>query len=260
MDSPFPGMDPYLERHWKAVHTQLVGAASRAINRQLPRGLVARPEENLSVVSDDDDEGQLLHRVVPAARVFEHPATGTEMATAVMAPFKLVIDSEPATERYLKILNAEDERLITVVEFISPSNKHGAGAREYAARRGEMLDAGVNVVEIDLVRQGNWRRLLAPHRCPREAVSEYRAALYLAAEPAATYLYPLQLRQRLVPIPIPLRAGDRPVTLDVQPLLRDIYVDDKYEETLNYATPLDPPLSPEDAAWADALLRSAGRR
>src|SRR4051794_29598741 len=53
MPSPFPGMDPYLERHWRDVHADLVALARTALNHILPEDLVARMYKRL-VTSDDD--------------------------------------------------------------------------------------------------------------------------------------------------------------------------------------------------------------
>ena len=39
--SPFPGMNPYLEQHWRDVHARLITYASDAIQAQLPPGLRA---------------------------------------------------------------------------------------------------------------------------------------------------------------------------------------------------------------------------
>jgi hypothetical protein len=260
MDSPFPGMDPYLERHWQPVHVQLVSGASRLLNRRLPADLVARPEERLAVEVDAGGPMFMRRTVLPVARVFEPSASDVGGTATLIAPFKLVLESEPVKERFVRILTAAGERLVTVIEFVSPTNKIGEGLDTFVAKRDEMLDAGVNWVEIDLVRRGNWRRLLAPYACPADGVPEYRATVRLAAEPAAVYVYPLPLRCPLPPVPIPLRATDAELPLDVQRLVSDAYVDDRYGETLNYTTPLDPPLAPDDAAWADALLRAAGRR
>ncbi len=260
--SPFPGMDPYLERHWPSVHAQLVSGASRLLNRLLPDDLVARPEERTTIGFDDD--ANLLRRVVPDARVFEvddEPSTSPAAGPAtVTAPFKLMLESEPAVERFVTILNAADERLVTVVEFVSPTNKTLDGADTYLAKRGELLAAGVHVVEVDLVRRGNWRRLLEPHFCPRAAVAEYRAGVRVGSEPSAVYLFPAALRHPLPSVPVPLRRADPPVLLDVQQLVADAYAEDRYGRTIDYAAAPDPPLSPADAAWADALLRAAGRR
>ena len=45
MPSPFPGMDPYLERHWGDVHTRLITSASDPLQKFLPKDLRARVEE-----------------------------------------------------------------------------------------------------------------------------------------------------------------------------------------------------------------------
>jgi len=259
-DSPFPGMDPYLERHWQPVHAQLVTGASRQLNRRLPPGLVARPEQRLGVEVDEGGPTYIRREVVPDARVFEPVPSDVGGTAVAVAPFKLVLDTEPAVERFVRILTVEGERLVTIIEFVSPTNKIGEGAEAFLAKRAEMLDGGVNWVEVDLVRRGNWRRLFAPYACPADAVSEYRAIVRLAAEPSAVYVYPFPLRVRLPPVPIPLRSGDARTELDVQRLVADTYVDDRYGETVDYTRDPDPPLPPADAAWADELLRAAGRR
>ena len=259
-DSPFPGMDPYLERHWQPFHTQLVAAASRALNAVLPSDLVARPEERLGIEAEDDGPSDVRRLFVPDARVFDTSPADTPGATAVLAPFKLVLDSEPVTQRSLRILADDGERLLTVIEMVSPSNKLSDGADGFVAKREDLLAAGVNVVEVDLVRRGNWRRLLEPHLCPRNAVSEYRATVRLAAEPAAVYVYPMSMRVPLQPVPIPLRGSDATVMLDVHQLVHDTYAADRYGRTVDYGRDPDPPLPEADAAWADELLRAAGRR
>lgn len=38
--SPFPGMDPYLERHWRDVHASLIFLAKSALQSQLGEGLI----------------------------------------------------------------------------------------------------------------------------------------------------------------------------------------------------------------------------
>ena len=42
MTSPFPGMDPYLEKYWHEVQKGLVVYAADELNTYLPRGLRAR--------------------------------------------------------------------------------------------------------------------------------------------------------------------------------------------------------------------------
>ena len=41
MNSPFPGMDPFLESHWRDVHTSMMTYIRDQIQDQLPPDLVA---------------------------------------------------------------------------------------------------------------------------------------------------------------------------------------------------------------------------
>ena len=72
-------------------------------------------------------------------------------------------------------------------------------------------------------------------------------------------LYVLPLRQPLLVVPIPLRERESPVKLDLQALVEQVYETGRYDD-LGYRTDLDPPLTGEDAAWAEVLLKAAGRR
>lgn len=47
MPSPFPGKDPWLERHWGDVHTSIVTYCRDRLQPGLPRDLRARVEEQV---------------------------------------------------------------------------------------------------------------------------------------------------------------------------------------------------------------------
>jgi hypothetical protein len=256
MKSPFPGMDPYLEPHWLDVHTVLIGEARRALNRSLPPGLVARAKERVAVESDEER----LHRVGPDVRVFApsttDPAEGARGAIVIDAPFKLVVDVDPITERFLRIID-EEGALISVIEFISPRNKRQPGLSEFREKREELLSGGVHVVEVDLVRAGDWRALMRPEVCPSEGISTYRVTVRTARPKPAAYLFPISLREPLPEIPIPLRSTDEPVKLRLQDLIDAVYADGRYEQTIDYSRSLDAPaLDGEEAMWVEKLLRS----
>src|SRR5579885_3509615 len=93
--SPFPGMDPYLERHWRDVHTSLVFLAKSALQSQLGEGLIARNEERLVV--EEEGVGRSIYADV---RVVEHGLRGTPVTPssglAVGEPIVLRLESEPA--------------------------------------------------------------------------------------------------------------------------------------------------------------------
>jgi hypothetical protein len=61
-------------------------------------------------------------------------------------------------------------------------------------------------------------------------------------------------------VPIPLRAGDDDVILELQTVLDDTYDRAGYDLEIDYGKDAVPPLSPEWNAWADRLLREKGLR
>jgi|SRR5579863_8473191 len=258
MPSPFLGMDPYLEPHWLDVHTSLVAEARRALNRSLPAALVARVEERVAIESDED----VFRRISPDVWVFS-PSTADPLegagGTVIDAPYKLVVELDPVIERFIRIFDDAGE-LITVVEFISPTNKRQPGLDDYRHKRDALLSASVHVVEVDLVRAGNWRALMRPAVCPPEAVTTYHATVRTTGTAPGGYLYPISLREPLPEIQIPLRPSDKRVRLALQPLLASVYDDGRYDQTIDYRMPLEQPVEEEDADWTDALLRTAGRR
>lgn len=254
MKSPFPGMDPYLERHWLDVHTALIGEVRRALNRVLPADLVARAEERVAIESDEDR----LRRIGPDVRVFSpstaDPEEGAEGGVVIEAPYKLVVELDPIIERSIRIID-EGGELVTVVEILSPTDKRSPGLEAYRDRRTELLGAGVHVVEIDLVRAGDWRAVMRPEVAPAEAYATYRVTVRTSGRRPGGYLFPIPLRQPLPETPVPLRPGDPSVRVSLQPLLDAVYEDGRYDRTIDYSRPPDPALEPDDATWAAELLR-----
>jgi hypothetical protein len=53
MKSPFPGMDPYLERHWRDVHHRLVTYTADCLRPLLPDRLRPRIEERVFIDNID---------------------------------------------------------------------------------------------------------------------------------------------------------------------------------------------------------------
>jgi hypothetical protein len=260
MKSPFPGMDPYLERHWLDVHTKLVTYSADALNTRLPPELIARTQERIAIESEDDVPDRLAPdvRVLEAVQAMQSEPSSSGSAMAV-APYRLVALIEPITERFIEIIEATGERLVTVIEFPSPTNKRGEGLKAFRSKREKVLAGRVNFVEIDLVRTGDWRKLLRPHSPRRGTGSPYRATVRAIRDPEAVYYYPMSLREPLPAIRIPLRRDDPQVDLQLQPLVEQAYANGRYARPLDYSKPPDPPLDTEDAAWAEEVLKAAGK-
>src|SRR5262249_51489900 len=158
MPSPFPGMDPYLEAHWRDIHARLVIYASDALQGVLPRGLRARVEERVLL---ETPEGFGDHPLFPDVRVVEYASrrqteAQPEAGVAVEEPLLIETETEPVTEPFLEIIDRESgNRVVTVIEFLSPSNKSPSPNREqYLRKQGEICSSDTNLVEIDLNRFG----------------------------------------------------------------------------------------------------------
>jgi hypothetical protein len=246
MPSPFPGMDPYLERHWPDIQTSMVVGAADALNRSLPDDMYATIDER-DAIEDEDS--------VPAfLKSARKPSEGE-----ASVPRRRVVFVEPLTERLIKILDGSKERLVTVIEFISPENRHGKGLSIYRSAREQLIDSGVNFVEIDLIRAGDWDALLRPHSAERRA-SLYRATIRVVFDRPVMDVQEIRLQNKLPEVHIPLRRDDPKLMLELQPLLNHAYDRGRYARRIDYRRAVEPPLDAEDAAWVDELLRAAQRR
>ena len=263
MKSPFPGMDPYLEARWADVHQSLITYARDALQPKLPPDLRARVEERVFV----ETEVEQLRRIVPDLHVAQyhpshasHPQPLENGGVAVAEPMVFLLEDESVTEGYIEIRERGGGKVITVIEFLSPANKAGGeGQKIFLQEQSELLHSDTNLVEIDLVRSGQRVIAFPEHRLPPQHRGSYLVCVRCAWSERARELYALPLRERLPAIPIPLRQADRPVALDLQGLLDQCYHNGRYDD-IDYAEPPIPPLSPEDAAWAEALLKAAGKR
>src|SRR5438132_12477495 len=98
MASPFPGMDPYLERHWGDVHHGFITYARDQLRKVLPKDLRARVEERVFVESPES----LAGTIVPDIRVLESPRgkkQPSSLATGLAVAEPLIIHmDEPATQ------------------------------------------------------------------------------------------------------------------------------------------------------------------
>src|SRR5439155_738404 len=106
-------------------------------------------------------------------------------------------------------------------------------------------------VEIDLLR--SYPRMPFDDPLPP---AHYLVMVCKAGERPNSSVWPISVRQPLPTIPIPLLPPDPPVPLDMGQALRTAYERARYDLRVDYRKPPVPPLSPVDAAWEEALLRT----
>lgn len=261
MNSPFPGMDPYLEQHWRDVHQSLVIYARDQLQPNLPDDLKARVEERVFVESEGSERN-----IYPDVRIFEKPrrSAGSRRAksgVALAEPWRIRVPGDLVKEGFVEIRDvANGNRVITVIEIISLSNKlPGEGRRVYTRKRQELLGGGVSLVEIDFLRSGEHVANIPTANLAELAQFAYVASVRRGWDLDTWEVYPISIRERLPAIGIPLRDGEDDAPLDLQELIELAYRNGAYDD-LDYRRDPKPPLGSADAAWADALLREKGLR
>src|SRR5262245_54463910 len=134
MPSPFPGMNPYLEdpSHWRDFRTSFLTYAREALTPQVQPDFYVGIEEHLYVHDVPDENGRRFvgwADVAVAGSTTEDGAGSGSVAT--LAPVMGVIPApEIDRQSYLVIRDRDEQSVITVIELLSPANKHAGGDQE----------------------------------------------------------------------------------------------------------------------------------
>lgn len=255
--SPFPGMDPYLESQpfWADFHAAMLIVMKAELKKRLPRKYAVwsdiyiwlhepdaqtrrgRPDELITAERSRDQNGGVATMPAPATTLL--PAVRREGS------------------RYLKIKEARTERVVTVIEFLSPANKASGPDRDgYLAKRNEYLATQTNLVEIDLHRTG--RRM--PMGKPKPPRADYYVQVCRAVDFPKTGVWPISVRDSLPDIPVPLNPADDAVFLPLQACFSAAYDMGPYDVAVDYGKPPRITLHGDDAAWAKAIAKKAAHR
>jgi hypothetical protein len=247
-------MDPYLEHHalWPNVHSRLIVALADDLAPRLrPRYYIAVEER--TIVSGP---GDVTFGLRPDAAVIEpdqlnepvalYAATGHRLSVFVPLP-------EEIRETYLEIRPASEDRVVTVIELLSPTNKRpGTGRRLYEEKRLAIFGSRTHLVEIDLLRAGE---PMPMEGCPPDAA--YRILISRAARRPQADLLVFGVRASIPAFQLPLLPGDDEPAVELNRLLHELYDRAGFDLRIDYTQPPDPPLPAEDAAWAEELLHAS---
>jgi hypothetical protein len=250
MPSPFPGMNPYLERVgiWHDFHERFIPLAAEMLGGPLAPKYVTHIDEHVYIREMPLEERRLVGR--GDVTVHRTPVVaGTRAGTVAVAPARVQIpqvDMEHLS--FLEIRDRDNWEVVTVIELLSPANKYaGADREQYLAKRSQLLASAAHFVEIDLLRGGPRLPLKPLPDC------DYYVMVSRVEERPEAGLWPIRLREPLPAVPIPLRSPDADVELDLQAALHRIY-DAAHYELYAYREPPEPRLSAEDAAWAQQYV------
>ena len=265
MPSPFPGMDPYLEEPTLSpdVHGRLINVASELLLTQLRPKYFVQIDERLYLADDNDFARNLI---VPDLRIREvgsGPGRKTSGGAALMAAPGLELGygfEFEIRESYLQVIDRGSQRVVTIIEILSPANKvkGSVAKRSYDDKKHDVLSGGTNLVEIDLLRDGE------PLARPGVPPHDYMAQVWRWDREGKPHrkVWPMSLREPLKSIPIPVRPEDPDAVLDLQAMLNTAYDRAGYELRVDYLGEPSPPLKADAAGWAKgrvAEYRSGAR-
>jgi len=256
MRSPFPGMDPYLEDQgrWPDFHGRVITYGCDVVSQALPDDYIAQMGEEVRVVSWQEGHDRVMRPDVAIVR--QDRSGGTEafgsgmVATLepIAIPFAAAVDE--VRDTWIEIRRLPDERLVTAIEILSPTNKGSSGLTEYLDKRHRLRTQGVNLVEIDLLIAG--RRLPMAKPLPP---GHFFTIISRAGKSEIGDVYAWSIQRPLPTIPIPLENPDPDVFLDLAEIFALAYQRGRYARLINYDRPLDLPIHPQDKEWAEQVAR-----
>jgi hypothetical protein len=258
VQSPFPGMNPYIERRdlWPNVHSSLIIALRDTLAPQLRPHYYVAVEERAVWAGIDD----LAFAVRPDVSIAQSPFDRSSAYPSESQQSTKVVTVEVPTpdiirELYLEIREVRADRVVTVLEILSPTNKTpGEGRRQYEQKRLGVLGSFAHLVEVDLLRAGE------PMLVRGYDGGDYRILVSRAERRPLADLTPFNVRQVIPTFKLPLQPNDDEPEVDLNRLLHEIYDRAGYDLRIDYRADATPPLSEQDVAWADELLRAAGLR
>ena len=244
MPSPFPGMDPYLEGYlWPDVHNALASKIRQLLTPLLRPRYTARlaiyviediaPEGDIGIMYPDVEVMQPssvpdILSTKQSTTIHNYSPTPATLTIPVVLPIDVQI---PVVE----IRDTAQNRLITSIEILSPVNKREPGLTQYRQKRQRLYQAGVHLIEMDLLRRG---------ACP---ISDSRLldAPYLIAltrsHTAKTDIWQLRFTDPLPTIPVPLNQPDDDVLLDLSAAFGSVYDEAGYDLSIDYNQEPPPP-------------------
>jgi hypothetical protein len=204
MESPFPGMDPYLEAPalWSEFQHTLMGAC------------------------------------------FQY------LMPSVFDRYRMVLRKRDAHQDYLEIQRRSDNRLVTVLYVLGPTDKTTEGGRQaYVQHWRDASEA--NRIEIDLLLQG-----IPTLHFSRRSLPEwdYAVTVTRAVKPERYEIYTSNIDKRLPRFRVPLASDDGDAVLDLQAVVTRCYDTGRFFERINYDHDPAVPLKKEARSRLDAIL------
>ena len=266
MPSPFPGMDPYIERKhsWRNFHTFFLTYLATKLNSLLPAEFGASCEGRIYVLPNQSMlyPDVRVHQIKP---IVKEPKNEYIAVLERGAPSGVIVEyPEELKERYIEIhtIGDEEERVVTIIELLSPTNKdtRSDGNELYKKKQDKILKSDINLLEIDFLRSGIHTIATPKYRLDLNGTWDYLVGLHRCTERYHYVYWFIKMQEFLPCVQIPLIEGVPDVIIDLQEVFNQVYDSTDYSRRIDYSKPPEILISDEEEIWMDNLLREKGYR
>jgi hypothetical protein len=259
MSNPFPGVDPYIEATglWVGFHNTMIGDCAKLLNAALPSNYAALVDVRVELVdaaAERPRSGRPDVGVVKSLGSDDAGGAAVAVLPEVQTAALTLPDFDAIPEAYIDIISLPDRELITSIELLSPTNKSSLHRGDYIAKRAAMVSRKVNIVEIDLLLDGERLKMKEPL-----PTADFYVFVSRSYRRPACDVYAWSIRRKLPKIPIPLKVPDADVVLDLGASFAMTYDGGRYNRTLRYDLPLPETLSPSDRDWAMSIAKISAK-
>ncbi|MGC8784079.1 MAG: DUF4058 family protein [Armatimonadota bacterium] len=237
MNKRFVGMDPYIEEQcWEDFHNDMIVSARALLIPQITPKYFAQIEERVYLdYPNEPAHARYAFRpdVVVQTAGPSQPHERVGESITVLEPEVLTLpEPEEKHEPYIAIISLPGRELVTIIELLSPSNKH-ATSREYLRKREQIIHSRVNLIEMDLLRKGLHMPTVEPL-----PPADYYAFVARGNRRPLVEVYSWRLNHPLPTIPVPLLPEDPDATLNLQEAFDITFARARYDVRLDYSQPL----------------------
>jgi hypothetical protein len=252
MPSPFPGIDPFLETpaYWSDFHSTFINYWREAVADALPDNYEAGIGERVYLLESEPNARKLIFpdvAILDGERTNQRTrASGVATLDPVTIPLTIL---DGPRETYIEILHRPDRSLVTVLELLSPANKNQPGRTEYLAKRNALLYQEVHLIELDILRGGQ-RPPLAKPLPPGDA---YYLVSRAELRPDCQ-VYSWKLPDQLPTLPVPLRAPDADLLIDLAAVFNTAYDRGRFQRRIDYNRLTPSHLNLTELSWVKSLI------
>jgi hypothetical protein len=260
--SPFPGMDPWLESaaNFPHFHQMFIATLTRDLSERLPAGFYAKTGTRIWL----EHSSRSIVPDVSVGQAFASKSSSTQVAYETSSGDLLELEiAEPdweRTESYIDVLTTSHQ-LVASIEVLSPANKQpgSKGREQYRTKQQELMRTGAHTLEIDLLRDGKHATLVDETELQtRFGPYDYHVCLHRGDRPARMFVKPFRVQDALPQVLLPLTADAPGILLDLQTCFQQSYAAAGFARFVDYQDLTAANLTPEQAAWAQNLLRTKG--